>query len=73
MGDSHDQLNKSGWINDCGYSIWFEGYDCYGGRTIILTDHSVIFHKHTNDFKRIDVYAEQAIKAYEENTDSIPY
>lgn len=75
--DSHDRINKGGWINGHAYSIWFERYDWHGRRTILLTGRSVIFSNHTNDYGEIDeatrLCAEKALKAYDEFTDSIPY
>lgn len=75
--ESRDMLSTNGWINGYGYSIWFERYDWHERNAFGLTGHQVCFHRHTNNLSEIDnitkICAEQALKAYEDYTDCIPF
>lgn len=74
---SKDRLSDLGWGDKVGYSIWFTTHEWHGRNTYALTGHEVCFHRHTNNLDDIDgitkLCAEQALKAYEEYIDCIPF
>lgn len=80
---SRDKLSDVGWgINKnksriYGYSIWFERYEWHGRDSWKITGSTVCFHRHTSNLDNIDKAvrecAEQALNAYEDYKDCIPY